>query len=91
MDNPYAGQPLYETAWSHGREYGVANPGLTDLSPPDFSSWQLDDTTRQYVENVWREGARSADDSSAVDQTEPLVVADAGQGEAAEAPDVQPA
>jgi hypothetical protein len=57
MDNPYSGQEPYESAWNYGYQYGKDNPSDTSPTPPDFSGWGLDDQTRGYVEQVWREGA----------------------------------
>jgi len=57
MDNPYSGQEPYESSWNYGYQYGKDNPNDPDPTPPDFSDWGLDDETRGYVEQVWREGA----------------------------------
>jgi hypothetical protein len=109
MDNPYAGQQIYEPAWSAGHDYGSQNPSVGTLAPPDFSSWQLDQATLGYVEQIWQEGARAGQTEagggagqegatdgapegageSAVDETQPVIVAEAAPPEAAEAPDVQ--
>jgi hypothetical protein len=63
VDNPYSGQEPYATAWDHGYQYGSQNPNDTDPTPPDFSSWGLDDETKGYVEQVWKEGALAGRES----------------------------
>jgi hypothetical protein len=57
MENPYSGQSPYDAAWDYGYQYGRENSNDSDPTPPDFSSWGLDDETRGYVEQIWREGA----------------------------------
>ena len=103
MDNPYAGRQTYEPAWSAGYDYGRENPTVGSPTPPDFSSWQLDEATLGYVVQVWREGALAGQaeasgsegtageegGDSAVDQTQAAIASETVQGEVADAPDVQ--
>lgn len=64
MTNPYSGQEPYESAWNYGYQYGTDYPSDTDPTPADFSGWGLDDETRGYVEQVWREGALAGREAS---------------------------
>ncbi len=68
MANPYAGQEYYEEAWAQGYEYGQNNPGDEEPTPPDFSSWGLDEETAGYVAQVWQEGALAGRESAQAPQ-----------------------
>lgn len=75
MENPYTGQEPYGQAWDLGYQYGRANTGESDPSPPDFSGWDLDADTRVSTEQVWREGALAGrEDAAAPAPTDPPVM-----------------